>query len=429
MNLITGHSQAGEHGHLQESRSHLGPASAAASSTCPNLNRPEQSAAMLEHGHQTTSTFAGYPGVTVANSNLFNALGLNFTNNQLVLSLQQQSLLRAARQYELDRSNEVTSNQRLAYERLYTAAAAAAAAANATARGSLDGELARQSGVQSSSKDLLKFSINTILGRASSPNSTQSSIELADNQSKSSSSRENQAGTPKQSDFNDELWMSTATCDQSESSSSDTNSLVDTGASCSSTHVLSDSIKGTLSTQPTPGSVNKLFPIDNIANPLANYLPRPVAHHISNHEQHSQVGSNKQPLSSFLTTGPPTFPWTVASRGKPRRGMMRRAVFSDNQRVGLEKRFQLQKYISKPDRKKLAEKLGLRDSQVKIWFQNRRMKWRNSKERELLSAGGSREQTLPTRNNPNPDLSDVGETIKRLTSDVNLENGATIANK
>jgi homeobox protein DBX1-A len=36
------------------------------------------------------------------------------------------------------------------------------------------------------------------------------------------------------------------------------------------------------------------------------------------------------------------------------------------------------------------------------------MKWRNSKERELLSHGGSREQTLPTKNNPNPDLTDVG---------------------
>ena len=37
--------------------------------------------------------------------------------------------------------------------------------------------------------------------------------------------------------------------------------------------------------------------------------------------------------------------------------MLRRAVFSDFQRKGLEKRFQVQKYISKPDRKKLAEKL------------------------------------------------------------------------
>ena len=43
---------------------------------------------------------------------------------------------------------------------------------------------------------------------------------------------------------------------------------------------------------------------------------------------------------------------------------------------------------------------------MKIWFQNRRMKWRNSKERELIAHGGSREQTLPTKHNPNPDLSD-----------------------
>jgi len=53
-------------------------------------------------------------------------------------------------------------------------------------------------------------------------------------------------------------------------------------------------------------------------------------------------------------------------RGKPRRGMLRRAVFSDFQRKGLERIFQKQKYISKPDRKKLADKLGLKDSQVSM---------------------------------------------------------------
>ncbi|XP_017888503.1 uncharacterized protein LOC108629978 [Ceratina calcarata] len=117
-------------------------------------------------------------------------------------------------------------------------------------------------------------------------------------------------------------------------------------------------------------------------------------------------GAIQGSLGDFTSTGL-VFPWATNTRGKPRRGMMRRAVFSDLQRRGLEKRFQTQKYISKPDRKKLAEKLGLKDSQVKIWFQNRRMKWRNSKERELLATGGSREQTLPNKNNPNPDLSDA----------------------
>lgn len=49
---------------------------------------------------------------------------------------------------------------------------------------------------------------------------------------------------------------------------------------------------------------------------------------------------------------------------------MRRAVFSELQRRGLERRFQIQKYISKPERKKLAEKLALKDSQVKLFFLN-----------------------------------------------------------
>ncbi|XP_035209942.1 homeobox protein DBX1-like isoform X2 [Stegodyphus dumicola] len=136
----------------------------------------------------------------------------------------------------------------------------------------------------------------------------------------------------------------------------------------------------------------------------------------------TMMGQNL-PLSlgaSQSTLSPPAtvpFPWSAAARGKPRRGMMRRAVFSDAQRQGLEKRFQMQKYISKPDRKKLAEKLGLKDSQVKIWFQNRRMKWRNSKERELLSSGGTREQTLPSKHNPKPDLNDIVLRLKIPAND------------
>ncbi|XP_073506816.1 homeobox protein DBX2 [Phyllobates terribilis] len=73
------------------------------------------------------------------------------------------------------------------------------------------------------------------------------------------------------------------------------------------------------------------------------------------------------------------------SNTKTRRVILRRAVFSDDQRKALEKMFQKQKYISKADRKKLAINLSLKESQVKIWFQNRRMKWRNSKEKEILS--------------------------------------------
>ncbi|XP_059046851.1 uncharacterized protein LOC131842330 [Achroia grisella] len=171
-----------------------------------------------------------------------------------------------------------------------------------------------------------------------------------------------------------------------------------------------------------------------IAKPIAS-RPIPVQHqhlqHLLAHCHHPYLAVRPAQAHTQVFPLPGGFPWAHSSRGKPRRGMMRRAVFSDLQRKGLEKRFQVQKYISKPDRKKLAEKLGLKDSQVKIWFQNRRMKWRNSKERELLASGGSREQTLPNKNNPHPDLSDAEADKPKMSplSPINDEQTDEIKNK
>ncbi|XP_028286292.1 homeobox protein DBX2 [Parambassis ranga] len=75
--------------------------------------------------------------------------------------------------------------------------------------------------------------------------------------------------------------------------------------------------------------------------------------------------------------------WSTNLSPKSRRGILRRAVFSEEQRKELERTFRRQKYISKTDRNKLAADLSLKESQVKIWFQNRRMKWRNCKEKEV----------------------------------------------
>ena len=51
-----------------------------------------------------------------------------------------------------------------------------------------------------------------------------------------------------------------------------------------------------------------------------------------------------------------------------------RTVFTSKQLAGLEKAFTDKKYLSVPDRIKLAMELELTDTQVKTWFQNRRMK-------------------------------------------------------
>ncbi|XP_054839760.1 H2.0-like homeobox protein isoform X1 [Eublepharis macularius] len=96
---------------------------------------------------------------------------------------------------------------------------------------------------------------------------------------------------------------------------------------------------------------------------------------------------NATPRSSVQHQFQDTFPGPYAVLTKDtlpqtykRKRSWSRAVFSNLQRKGLEKRFEIQKYVTKPDRKQLAAMLGLTDAQVKVWFQNRRMKWRHSKE-------------------------------------------------
>nr|XP_057926738.1 homeobox protein Nkx-3.1 [Doryrhamphus excisus] len=62
---------------------------------------------------------------------------------------------------------------------------------------------------------------------------------------------------------------------------------------------------------------------------------------------------------------------SFASTGKPKRS---RAAFTHLQVLELEKKFNHQKYLSAPERAHLASQLRLTETQVKIWFQNRRYK-------------------------------------------------------
>lgn len=60
-----------------------------------------------------------------------------------------------------------------------------------------------------------------------------------------------------------------------------------------------------------------------------------------------------------------------SSTGKQKRS---RAAFTHLQVLELEKKFNHQKYLSAPERAHLASTLRLTETQVKIWFQNRRYK-------------------------------------------------------
>lgn len=59
--------------------------------------------------------------------------------------------------------------------------------------------------------------------------------------------------------------------------------------------------------------------------------------------------------------------------GKPRRA---RTAFTYEQLVALENKFKTTRYLSVCERLNLAISLSLTETQVKIWFQNRRTKWK-----------------------------------------------------
>ncbi|XP_067643236.1 homeobox protein Hmx [Eurosta solidaginis] len=63
-----------------------------------------------------------------------------------------------------------------------------------------------------------------------------------------------------------------------------------------------------------------------------------------------------------------------------------RPTFSGQQIFALEKTFEQTKYLAGPERAKLAYALGMTESQVKVWFQNRRTKWRKKHAAEMATA-------------------------------------------
>ncbi|KAJ6663199.1 hypothetical protein lerEdw1_010335 [Lerista edwardsae] len=77
------------------------------------------------------------------------------------------------------------------------------------------------------------------------------------------------------------------------------------------------------------------------------------------------------------------------STGKTRTREKYRVVYTDHQRLELEKEFHYNRYITIRRKSELAANLRLSERQVKIWFQNRRAKERKLMKKKMTSFDGS----------------------------------------
>ncbi|XP_060537375.1 hematopoietically-expressed homeobox protein hhex-like [Cylas formicarius] len=107
--------------------------------------------------------------------------------------------------------------------------------------------------------------------------------------------------------------------------------------------------------------------------PLDLKVPVPQIETNHHFQQQSQQHQQQQ-RQSQIDTAQPTIVDETAENKKGKKKA--RTTFTGRQIFELEKQFEQKKYLSSSERSEMAKLLNVTETQVKIWFQNRRTKWK-----------------------------------------------------
>jgi homeobox protein CDX len=95
-------------------------------------------------------------------------------------------------------------------------------------------------------------------------------------------------------------------------------------------------------------------------------------------------------------------------------------VYSDRQRLELEKEFHYSRYITINRKAELAKSLDLTERQIKIWFQNRRAKERKiNKKKDVMSKESketNRENNMDSSSPLSMGMAGSGPVVQKSTS-------------